>query len=101
MERIPESSTDQLMSPKEISQLCGLSARTVYRTIARGELPAAKLCGRLRARMVDVEQWIERNMVEAVSGESHTRRDDVSVHFTRGSLRAMLRSTNDQDGGAR
>lgn len=50
-----------LLSPEDVARHCGLSRKAVYRAIERRELPAAKLCSRLRIRPEDVERWIESN----------------------------------------
>jgi len=80
------------MSPKEIAELCGLSARAVYRAIARGELRASKICGRLRSRVLDVEDWIERNVVEPVPTSKQLPPNGWAAPESRGSLRRLLRS---------
>jgi excisionase family DNA binding protein len=51
--------SDRLLTPEDVAQHCGLSRKAVYRAIERGELPAAKLCSRLRIRPEDVETWID------------------------------------------
>ena len=52
-----------LLSPEQVARRCGLSRKAVYRAIERGELPASKLCSRLRIRAEDVEEWIAANEV--------------------------------------
>lgn len=53
--------TDILLSPNDVAVKCGLSRKAVYRAIERGELPASKLCSRLRIRSTDLDTWIEEN----------------------------------------
>ena len=53
-----------LLSPEDVAQHCGLSRRAVYRAIERGELPASRLCSRLRIRSEDMEAWISANRLE-------------------------------------
>lgn len=55
----------RLLSVSEVSELTGLSESVLYRAIAGGELRASKLRGRLRVRTIDLEQWIETNLVHA------------------------------------
>ena len=63
-----------LLSPENVARHCGLSRRAVYRAIERGELPASRLCSRLRIRFEDMEAWITANGVEpAVSPEQRPR----------------------------
>jgi excisionase family DNA binding protein len=95
---MPIASTQtEFKSPKEIASLCGLSPRAIYRAISRGELPASRLCGRLRCRTVDVENWIERNLVEPVPTLKQLPPDGRAVRGSRGSLRQMLRTTAGSD----
>jgi excisionase family DNA binding protein len=88
-----EATQIEFKSPKEIAILCGLSPRAIYRAISRGELRASRLCGRLRCRTVDVEEWIERNLVEPVPTLKQLPPDGRSAPEGRGSLRGMLRAT--------
>jgi excisionase family DNA binding protein len=87
----------EFKSPKEIASLCGLSPRAIYRAISRGELRATKLCGRLRCRMVDVDEWIERNLVQPVPTLKQLPADGRAVPVGRGSLRQMLRAATGVD----
>lgn len=47
-----------LLTPEHVAQLCGLSRRAVYDAIRRGELPAMRLCSRLRIRTEDLDAWL-------------------------------------------
>jgi len=58
---------ERLLSPEDIARRCGLSRRAVYRAIERGELPAARLCSRLRIQPADFDAWIGANQVETSS----------------------------------
>jgi len=49
---------ERLLSPEDVARVCGLSRRAVYRAIARGELPASRLCHRLRIHPAELERWI-------------------------------------------
>ena len=53
-----------LLSPEDVATRCGLSRRAVYRAIERGELPASRLCSRLRVRPEDLDAWIAGKRVE-------------------------------------
>jgi excisionase family DNA binding protein len=59
---VPDGGT-ALLSPAQVAQLAGLSVRAIYRAIERGDLPASRLCSRLRVRQADVEGWLARNRV--------------------------------------
>lgn len=52
------------MSPAQVAEVCGLSRRAVYRAIERGELPAARLCHRLRVETGDLDAWLQRSRVQ-------------------------------------
>jgi excisionase family DNA binding protein len=82
-------------SPKEIAELCGLSTRAIYRAIARGELPATRLCGRLRCSSADVEDWIGANRVEPVIKLKQLSELRPFDGLERGSLRRMLRASEE------
>ena len=90
---MPIATQTEFKSPKEIASLCGLSPRAIYRAISRGELRASRLCGRLRCRTVDVDEWIERNQVEPVPTLEQHPLDGRAAPRGRGSLRQMLRTT--------
>ena len=62
----------RLLSPEEVAKACRLSRRAVYRAIERGELPAARLCSRLRIRFEDFESWFATNRVEPVKARLAT-----------------------------
>jgi hypothetical protein len=54
------------LKPKEIAALERLSQDAIYRAIQSGDLPARKVCGRLRVERVDDEAWKQRHRVEPV-----------------------------------
>jgi excisionase family DNA binding protein len=86
--RSSDNGFEGLLSPEEVARACGLSRRAVYRAIGRGELPAARLCHRLRVRPADLERWIaERTLSRPVAELSPIRAAETRA---RGSLRAML-----------
>jgi excisionase family DNA binding protein len=62
-----DSDQQQLLSPEQVAEACGLSRRAVYRAIERGELPATRLCSRLRIMLDDFESWLAANRVQPVA----------------------------------
>jgi excisionase family DNA binding protein len=77
-----------LLSPEDVAKHCGLSRKAVYRAIERGELPASKLCSRLRIRPEDVERWIDSSRLGRVAVGVLT----MPVHVPApGGLRSLLR----------
>jgi excisionase family DNA binding protein len=63
---------NHLLSVAEVASMTGLSDTAVYRAIAAGELLAAKLRGRLRIRLADIDAWIESNAVRPVQTDQGT-----------------------------
>ena len=51
------------LRPAEAAELTGLSTHAIYRAIARGDLPAARLCSRLRISREDFDAWVARSAV--------------------------------------
>jgi predicted DNA-binding transcriptional regulator AlpA len=51
------------ITPNEIAALERLSPDAIYRAIASGDLPARKVCGRLRVDSADYEAWKQRHCV--------------------------------------
>lgn len=51
------------LTPKEIAGLERLSPDAIYRAIQSGDLPARKVCGRLRVDRTDYEAWKDRHRV--------------------------------------
>lgn len=51
------------LRPAEAAEMAGLSTRAIYRAIARGDLPAARLCSRLRIAREDFDEWVARSAV--------------------------------------
>jgi excisionase family DNA binding protein len=50
-------------TPEQVAKRTGLSRKAIYRAIERGELPAYRLCGRLRIHPDDEQTWLEHNRV--------------------------------------
>ena len=50
--------SEQLLTPEQVAQRCGLSRRAVYDAIRRGELPAMRLCSRLRIHPDAYDTWL-------------------------------------------
>ena len=56
---------DSFLSPDEVARRIRLSRRAVYDAIRRGELPAMRLCGRLRISPADLEAWLAAGATRA------------------------------------
>jgi excisionase family DNA binding protein len=83
--------TERLLTPLEVAERCGLSRLAIYRAIERGELPASKLCGRLRLRPTDVEAWIEARRVQPSGLAPPSAPPRLPALPAQGSMRALLR----------
>jgi excisionase family DNA binding protein len=53
----------RLLTIPEVAEMCGLSQKSIRRAIDRGDLPAMKLCSRLRIAPGDVAAWYRGNLV--------------------------------------
>jgi excisionase family DNA binding protein len=69
----PAPPPGHLVSVAAVAAMTGLSDTAVYRAIAAGELRAAKLRGRLRIRVADVDSWIDESAVRPVPSERESR----------------------------
>ena len=55
---------EALLSIHEAAARVGFKHLALRLAIKRGELPAAKLCGRIRIDPADLRRWIEAHRVE-------------------------------------
>jgi excisionase family DNA binding protein len=76
-----------LLSPKEVATRCGLKRRAIYKAIERGELPAYKLCERLRIDPADFDIWLEG---QRVVPREPIRPPTSRAGMTRNGLRHLL-----------
>lgn len=53
-----------MLSPADVAERTGLSRSVIYRAIENGDLPAYKLCDRLRVDVDDFEAWKSAHRVE-------------------------------------
>lgn len=91
---------DSLLSPEDVAQACRLSRRAVYRAIDRGELPAVRLCSRLRIRPDDLVQWIDERLLDRPQAAPNVPQSLPPGPGGRGSFRAMLRAAEREEGAA-
>ncbi len=83
---------EALLSVEQVAAICGLSRRAVYDAIKRGELPALKLCSRLRVRKSDLDAWFACSTVAARPSSPHPSATAGPLASpSRGSFRAKLR----------
>jgi excisionase family DNA binding protein len=83
---------ERLLSPEDVARTCGLSRRAVYDAIRRGELPAMRLCSRLRVRPGDFDVWLAASAV-AANGPRRKTPDLSPLPCAAGSFRALLTET--------
>lgn len=82
--------TQRLLSPSEVAEYCGLNYRTVLRAIEAGELPASRLCSRLRVSRYDMLAWIHAGEVRPRPHDRHrTRGLARRKKFAVGSLKKL------------
>jgi len=80
-----------LLTPEDVARRCRLSRRVVYDAIRRGELPALRLCSRLRIRPEDFEAWLSAAAV-APERSQRLRANPSPLPPPDGSFRALLNS---------
>jgi excisionase family DNA binding protein len=54
-----------LLTVADAAERLGLKHGAVRRAIARGDLPAMKLCSRIRIDPVDLRRWVEAHRIKA------------------------------------
>jgi excisionase family DNA binding protein len=56
-----------LLSVDQAAALVGLKHLAIRRAIQRGELPAYRICSRIRIRHADLGRWVQANRVVSES----------------------------------
>ncbi len=51
----------RLLTPKEVADFLSVSARTIKRLVAEGNIPAVRVRNSMRFKLQDIEQYIERS----------------------------------------
>lgn len=77
-----------MLSVREVAHVCAVSEDAVRRAIRRGDLPAAKVFGRIRVAQGELETYIRAGQV---GGGEVARRRPRPVRSEGGSLIAMER----------
>ena len=57
---LTEALPKKLLDKHAVAKLLGLSTETVRRMVARGDLPAKKVAGRLRFDPREIQAWLDR-----------------------------------------
>lgn len=86
--------TERLLSPEEVAERCSLSKRAVYRAIERGELPASRLCSRLRIRQDHLDAWIEGSRIAPQDPRRSMLQTELRGAPTSNGLRRLLPSAS-------
>lgn len=60
----------RFLTPQQVALMCGLSTDAIYRAIDRGDLPAVRLCSRLRIHEHEFEQWMDAHTIRRTQGAS-------------------------------
>jgi excisionase family DNA binding protein len=96
----PSASNERLAyRPAELAAMVGLSAKAIYRAIARGELRAAKVANgsRLLIPAESAESWLQASAA-APAGQAPARRSSRPP-FRRPLSEALSRIERDRDDG--
>lgn len=72
--RAPHASCDRWLTVNEVSQRLALSEKAVRAAIHREELPATKVCRRIRIAEQDLKEWIQHNRVTHLQQPSYESR---------------------------
>lgn len=87
-----ETIPTRLLTIPEVHEMCALSEKTIRRAIQRGELPAMKLCNRMRIAPEDLVAWQQQHQVypRDVVGDDLYRRPRTRRPVTEGGMRELL-----------
>lgn len=83
------ASARPLLTPREVAARCNLNYRTVLKAIEAGELPAFRLCNRLRVDPEQMEAWIESSLTTPRRPVSPDRRSRRQRAFAPHSLKNL------------
>ena len=89
--------TERMLTVAEIAEKTKLSRKAIYAVIGSGELPARKLCGRIRVCASDYETWLDASRI---SPEQPPGDPNVAVRprgLRRGRLRELLVEGGDHE----
>jgi len=59
----PRTQTDSLLTIDELCALLKLEPQTIYQLTYRGKIPHYKIANRLRFRLSEILEWIEKHKV--------------------------------------
>lgn len=62
---------DEILTLPEVAELLKVADKTVYTMAQKGELPAFKVRGQWRFKMVDMDRWIEEQKAARRNGEGN------------------------------
>ncbi len=62
---------DEILTLPEVAELLKVADKTVYTMAQRGELPAFKVRGQWRFKLVDMHRWIEEQKAARQNGEGN------------------------------
>lgn len=85
--------------PAELARMVGVSPKTIYRAIDRGELGAARVSNgtRLLIPAVKAQAWLDENLVEPHEHESPPPRQPRRRRMGRGELRPLAAVFEEMD----
>lgn len=79
------------LTPAQVADHAGLSVKSVYRAIGRGELAASKLGAVIRIRARDFDAWVDSSRVAPLSAERSLGVTAPDVPLGLGTLASLRR----------
>ena len=70
----PRTQTDSLLTIDELCGLLKLEPQTIYQLTYRGKIPHYKIANRLRFRLSEIVEWIEKHKVTKGPDEDFRQR---------------------------
>jgi excisionase family DNA binding protein len=90
----PTPGAVSLLDVRCVANRLGLSTKAIRGLIARGELPAYKVAGRIRIDPADVDGYLATARIRADVRLRRHRHEAAATHGTPGGLRAVFRSSD-------
>jgi len=70
----PSAQIDPLLTIDEVCALLKLEPQTIYQLTSRGRIPHFKIANRLRFKLSEIVEWIEKHKVAKSPGEDFRQR---------------------------
>jgi excisionase family DNA binding protein len=70
----PSAQIDPLLTIDEVCALLKLEPQTIYQLTYRGRIPHFKIANRLRFKLSEIVEWIEKHKIAKSPGEDFRQR---------------------------